>query len=143
MRRQRQTNGTIARFAFVLCAAVALSVNIVPSFALSQAKKSNPVAIKGVLLIQWSDETRFIYVSPADNPLRFTTRSDREVRPGRMYTDGGSIPRLFWSVKGFSPWGSVPLMFCTTGSIINIAAAAIAHLIRSLSRKPTRCSTMP
>jgi hypothetical protein len=25
-----------------------------------------------------------------------------------MYTDGGSIPRLFWSVKGFSPWGYGP-----------------------------------
>jgi hypothetical protein len=64
--------------------------------------------MKGVLLIQWSDQTRFIYVSPADNPLRFTTRTGREVQPGRMYTDGGSIPRVFWSVKGFSPWGYGP-----------------------------------
>jgi hypothetical protein len=104
----RQTSGTIACFALVLCAAAALSANIVPSLAFSQAKKSNSVEMKGVLLIQWSNETRFIYVSPADNPLRFTTRNGGEVRPGRMYTDGGSIPRLFWSVKGFSPWGYGP-----------------------------------
>jgi hypothetical protein len=25
-----------------------------------------------------------------------------------MYTDGGSIPRLLWSVPGFSPWGYGP-----------------------------------
>jgi hypothetical protein len=101
-----QNNGIISRF--VLCAALALSVGIPPSLAFSQANKTSPASMKGVLLIQWSDETRFIYVSPADNPLRFTTRIGREVKPGRMYTDGGSIPRVFWSVKGFSPWGYGP-----------------------------------
>ncbi|MDB5531756.1 MAG: hypothetical protein JWO28_71 [Hyphomicrobiales bacterium] len=25
-----------------------------------------------------------------------------------MHTDGGSIPRLFWGVPGFSPWGMAP-----------------------------------
>jgi hypothetical protein len=25
-----------------------------------------------------------------------------------MYTDGGSIPRIFWSVPGYSPWGIGP-----------------------------------
>ncbi|MFW2440396.1 MAG: hypothetical protein ACN4GR_13615 [Arenicellales bacterium] len=25
-----------------------------------------------------------------------------------MYTDGGSIPRIFWSVPGYSPWGIAP-----------------------------------
>ena len=102
---ERQTNGTLGHLVF--CAALAVSVNVLPSIALSEAKKNSPVAMKGVLLIQWSDETRFIYVSPAD-PLRFTTRTGREVQPGRMYTDGGSIPRVFWSVKGFSPWGYGP-----------------------------------
>jgi hypothetical protein len=91
-----QNNGIISRF--VLCAALALSVGIPPSLAFSQANKTSPASMKGVLLIQWSDETRFIYVSPADNPLRFTTRIGREVKPGRMYTDGGSIPRVFWWV---------------------------------------------
>ncbi len=103
---KHQTNGTFGRF--LLCATLAMSMSILPSLAFPEVKKSNPVSMKGVLLIQWSDETRFIYVSRADNPLRFTTRSGREVRPGRMYTDGGSIPRVFWSVKGFSPWGYGP-----------------------------------
>ena len=43
-----------------------------PSLGFPEAKKNNPVSMKGVLLIQWSDETRFIYVPPTDNPLRFT-----------------------------------------------------------------------
>ncbi|RNC82869.1 MAG: DUF1353 domain-containing protein [Phycisphaera sp.] len=25
-----------------------------------------------------------------------------------MYTDGGSIPRVFWSIPGYSPWGYAP-----------------------------------
>ena len=62
----------------------------------------------GTLLIQWSDESRFIYVVDPANPLRYRTKDGREIRPGRMYTDGGSIPRVFWGVKGFSPWGYAP-----------------------------------
>ena len=65
-------------------------------------------AFKGTMLIQWTDEQRFIYVSSAADPLRFVTSGGIEVRPGRIYTDGGSIPRVFWSVKGFSPWGYGP-----------------------------------
>jgi hypothetical protein len=64
--------------------------------------------IKGILLIQWNDEERFIYVPEFRDPLRFKTRDGREIRPERMYTDGGSIPRVFWSAKGFSPWGYGP-----------------------------------
>src|SRR6266851_6434044 len=31
-----------------------------------------------------------------------------EIVPGLMYTDGGSIPRVFWSVPGLSPWAFGP-----------------------------------
>ena len=64
--------------------------------------------LKGNLLVQWSDEKRFIYVTNSKNPLRFQTRDGREIKPGRMYTDGGSIPRVFWAFPGFSPWGYAP-----------------------------------
>ncbi len=64
--------------------------------------------LKGNLLVQWSDEKRFIYVTDSKNPLRFQTRDGREIKPGRMYTDGGSIPRVFWAFPGFSPWGYAP-----------------------------------
>ena len=64
--------------------------------------------LKGNLLVQWNDEKRFIYVTDSTNPLRFQTADGREIKPGRMYTDGGSIPRVFWAFPGFSPWGYAP-----------------------------------
>lgn len=64
--------------------------------------------LSGSLLIQWIGEDRFIFVPDPVNPLRFRTSTNREITPGRMYTDGGSIPRIFWSAKGFSPWGYGP-----------------------------------
>lgn len=65
-------------------------------------------ALRGMLLIQWHDENRFIYVPDTAKPLVFKLKDGREIRPGRMYTDGGSIPRVFWGFKGFSPWGYAP-----------------------------------
>jgi Protein of unknown function (DUF1353) len=76
--------------------------------AVAVEKKPPKVVLSGTLLIQWNDESRFIYVSDPQNGLRFQTRDGREIKPSRMYTDGGSIPRVFWSVKGFSPWGYGP-----------------------------------
>ena len=32
----------------------------------------------------------------------------RVIRPGRTYTDGGSIPRFLWGIEGDSPWGYAP-----------------------------------
>jgi hypothetical protein len=77
----------------------------VPQSATAAEKKP---LMKGTLLIQWDNENRFIYVPQAPDGLRFQTRDGREVKPERMYTDGGSIPRVFWSVKGLSPWGYGP-----------------------------------
>lgn len=76
-------------------------------FARAQPKAIEP-ALSGALLIQWTSEDRFIFVPDPASPLRFRTSRNREITPGRMYTDGGSIPRLFWSAKGFSPWGYGP-----------------------------------
>src|SRR5690606_5142581 len=36
------------------------------------------------------------------------TSDGRQLVPQRMVTDGGSIPRLFWSIPGYSPWGFGP-----------------------------------
>ena len=32
----------------------------------------------------------------------------QSIRPGPMYTDGGSIPRFLWGIEGYSPWGYAP-----------------------------------
>jgi hypothetical protein len=64
--------------------------------------------MSGTLLIQWNGEDRFIFVPDVNDPLKFRTKTNREIIPGRMFTDGGSIPRVFWGAKGFSPWGYGP-----------------------------------
>lgn len=64
-------------------------------------------SLSGTLLIQWTAEDRFIYVPDPKRPLTYV-RGERRIVPGRMYTDGGSIPRVFWSAKGFSPWAYGP-----------------------------------
>jgi len=58
--------------------------------------------LHGVLLIKWVREDRFVFVPDESDPLTYE-RGGRKIVPGAMFTDGGSIPRLFWSVKGFSP----------------------------------------
>jgi hypothetical protein len=88
--------------------AALLSAVFLSTLACAEAKKASSVILEGTLLIQWTGEDRFIYVPDPKNPLRFLTRRGREIRPSRMYTDGGSIPRVFWWVKGFSPWGYGP-----------------------------------
>lgn len=63
--------------------------------------------LRGTLLIKWTKEDNFYYVPDPADPLTYTNGA-LTVRPGPMPTDGGSIPRIFWSVKGFSPWSYGP-----------------------------------
>lgn len=53
-----------------------------------------------------------MFVPDPQSPLTFTRLGRRgpgaEIRPGLMYTDGGSIPRLAQVFRGFSPWGYAP-----------------------------------
>jgi hypothetical protein len=63
---------------------------------------------EGAVDIRWLKPDRFLYVPNRTNPLRFTTADGRVFEPKPMYTDGGSIPRLFWSVPGYSPWAMGP-----------------------------------
>jgi len=62
----------------------------------------------GQLDVRWIKPDRFIYMPNPDDPLRFVTSDRRAIVAGTMYTDGGSIPRLFWGVPGYSPWGYAP-----------------------------------
>lgn len=88
-------------------AGVLVAVWMIASMCGAMAQQGTP-SMSGTLLIQWVDGRRFIYVPDPQDGLRFRGRNGREIIPKRMYTDGGSIPRLFWSVKGFSPWGYGP-----------------------------------
>ena len=108
------------------------------------AEEKQPAAspdLSGVLLIQRFDDKRFIYVVDPKNPLRFRGSDGREIRPGRMFTDGGSIPRLFWSVRGFSPWGYAPAYVMHDWLFISAAVGRTNRQISIRSNRPTRSST--
>jgi hypothetical protein len=72
----------------------------------------------GSLFVMWVGEGgaqgdgKFVFVPNPDAPLVFRRKgampSVPEVRPGLMYTDGGSIPKAAQLFKGFSPWGYAP-----------------------------------
>lgn len=47
-------------------------------------------------------------LEPNTPPFRFVRANHEVVEPGRMFTDGGSIPRALWFVKDLSPWSYAP-----------------------------------
>ncbi len=72
----------------------------------------------GDLFVMWLDNHngnsgsgRFLFVPNPRNRLTFvqnTPNGPRTIRPGMMYTDGGSVPRIAQVFKGFDPWGYAP-----------------------------------
>ena len=72
-------------------------------------EKTGVGQFEGVVDVRWLEPDLFLFVPNKDNPLRFTTADGtRVIMPKAMYTDGGSIPRIFWSIPGYSPWGLAP-----------------------------------
>lgn len=49
------------------------------------------------------DRDYFYRPDPAA-PFSFTRASGETVTPGEMHTDGGTIPRIVWSIPGLDPW---------------------------------------
>ena len=77
-----------------------------------------PGTFSGSLFVMWVDEGgpsgdgTFLFVPDPRDPLIFR-RADpnapgNTIRPGLMYTDGGSIPKVAQVFKGLSPWGYAP-----------------------------------
>lgn len=71
-------------------------------------KNTGDGKFSGALDVRWVNNDYFLFLPNKDNPFTFTRPNGQSIRPGKMYTDGGSIPRFFWGVKGFSPWGYAP-----------------------------------
>jgi Protein of unknown function (DUF1353) len=64
--------------------------------------------LKGRVVVQWVREDKFIYLKQS-NPLSFQPSfMSIPIVPENMYTDGGSVPRVFWGIPGLSPWGLGP-----------------------------------
>lgn len=40
--------------------------------------------------------------------FQFVRSNGQVIKPGAMFTDGGSIPRLLWSMPGLDPWTYFP-----------------------------------
>ena len=120
---------------------VLVAVWMIASMWNAKAQQGTP-SISGTLLIQWVDGKRFIYVPDPNDGLRFHGGDGRDIVPKRMYTDGGSIPRLFWSVKGFSPWAMARPTCCTTGYFISIVAGTTKLPTTIRSPRPTRSLMM-
>jgi len=64
--------------------------------------------LEGKLIVQWLEPDKFLFLPDVRNPLRFTRHNETKIEPGRMLTDGGSIPRPLWILRNYSPWGYAP-----------------------------------
>ncbi len=89
-------------------AALLIIVLIVTGCAQRHYIRTAEGKLTGKLIVEWRKPNLFIYRPDVDDPLRFFRADGREIRPERIWTDGGSIPRPFWIFKNFSPWGYGP-----------------------------------
>jgi Protein of unknown function (DUF1353) len=67
--------------------------------------------LSGQLALAWDDGYTFVAYPVKGKELTYKFPKGHrlegalgEIRPKLMYTDGGSIPRTFWSFDGLSPW---------------------------------------
>jgi hypothetical protein len=64
--------------------------------------------LDGKLIVQWIEPDLFVFLPDTTKPLSFTRSNGEMITPGRMLTDGGSIPRPLWILRSYSPWGYAP-----------------------------------
>jgi hypothetical protein len=64
--------------------------------------------LQGKLTVQWIEPDVFLFIPDAAEPLTFVRKNGRRITPGRMLTDGGSIPRAMRVLRDYSPWGFAP-----------------------------------
>jgi hypothetical protein len=60
--------------------------------------------VGGRLTIEWVGPDQFIYRPDAQRPFYFKRANGEIIKPRSIYTDGGSIPRVLWAFRGYSPW---------------------------------------
>lgn len=63
-----------------------------------------PGRFEGEPTLVWLSPDRFLHLPRPEAPFRYIRHDGAVIEPGRMFTDGGSIPRALWSFKDFSPW---------------------------------------
>lgn len=87
---------------------IILCVLIIEGCASKPYRETSEGKFTGTLDVRWVRNDFFLLLPNKDKPFAFTRKDGAVIRPGPMYTDGGSIPRFLWGVKGYSPWGYAP-----------------------------------
>ncbi len=64
--------------------------------------------LSGKVIVQWLEPDLFLFLPDDKSPLKFTRSTGEEIKPGRMLTDGGSIPRPMRAFRNYSAWGYAP-----------------------------------
>lgn len=62
----------------------------------------------GAVNITWHGPILYDFIQDPNNPFSFIRENGQVITPENMVTDGGSVPRIFWSVGGLSPWDFLP-----------------------------------
>ena len=58
--------------------------------------------------LRWVSQDWFEYIPNRSNLFGFERYNGELIQPLRMFTDGGSIPRVAWIERTLSPWGYAP-----------------------------------
>lgn len=85
-----------------------LIVSLVQACATPKYKETQTATFIGKLDIRWVENDYFLFVPNQQEPLTMERADGSRVTPGLMFTDGGSIPKMFWGIDGYSPWGYAP-----------------------------------
>jgi len=88
-----------------MCACIAL---LLAGCARLFYEKTPSGKFEGRLDVEWIAPNLFIYRPHPTEPLTYAAADGKVIRPQLMYTDGGSIPRLFWSTPNMGPWDFAP-----------------------------------
>ena len=110
---RRLDTGPRARAALGISVAICIAVMAGCSKTLpGNYDPDDPGRISGELMVFWDGYDRFIYYPYYRNPLTFHLPKELEgklgtktIRPGAIYTDGGSIPQALRNLTGLSPLG--------------------------------------
>lgn len=97
------------RFAFRVNLSCLLGVAVMTAGCAHVVYEKTPTGkFVGRLNVEWIAPNLFVYRPDPTEPLTFTAADGKVIRPQLMYTDGGSIPRLFWSAPNMGPWDFAP-----------------------------------
>lgn len=67
-----------------------------------------PGVFEGDLVVRWVAPNTFVFEPDPQRPFRFVRADGSVIEPGRIVTDGGTVPNALWGIEGMSPWGYAP-----------------------------------